>query len=84
MKKIIGREAELAILQKSVESDSPEFIGVYGRRRIGKTFLIKRFFNDQFDFYMTGSYKSTLSENLEVLQNQLKKYSSLERPKSKS
>ncbi len=84
MKKIIGREAELAILQKSVESDSPEFIAVYGRRRIGKTFLIKRFFNDQFDFYMTGSYKSTLSENLEVFQNQLKKYSGQERPKPKS
>lgn len=39
---IIGREYEQKILKDSIESDYPEFIAVYGRRRIGKTYLVKR------------------------------------------
>lgn len=84
MKKIIGREAEQDILQKCMESDSPEFVAVYGRRRIGKTFLIKNFFNGNFDFYMTGSYNCSLSVHLDDFQKQLKKYSGKEWPKPKS
>lgn len=62
MSKIIAREKEQKVLQDCVESDSPEFVAVYGRRRIGKTFLIKQFFKERFDFYMTGSYNSPMSE----------------------
>lgn len=75
MKKIIGRERELKILQDCLESDSPEFVAVYGRRRIGKTFLIKRFFNDKFDFYMTGSYNSSISDQLDDFHSALEEYS---------
>lgn len=78
MKRIIGREIEQDILQKCVESDSPEFVAVYGRRRIGKTFLIKKYFNEKFDFYMTGSYNSPLSVHLDDFQKQLQKYSGRE------
>ena len=41
---IIGREAELAKLKSAAESAKAEFIAVYGRRRIGKTFLIRQAF----------------------------------------
>lgn len=54
MQKIIGRTAEKAELRKIYESDRPELVVVYGRRRVGKTFLIREFFEGQFAFYHTG------------------------------
>jgi len=41
MNGIVGREKEIEVLQRIVESGDPEFVAVYGRRRVGKTFLIK-------------------------------------------
>lgn len=52
--KIIGRERECDILSKCLESKKPEFLVVFGRRRVGKTFLIKQYFNEHFSFYTTG------------------------------
>ena len=52
--KIIGRDREKDVLSKCLSSKRPEFVVVYGRRRVGKTFLIKEFFNGQFSFYATG------------------------------
>ena len=43
MNKIIGRAHEQKILQSSLLSDKAEFIAIYGRRRIGKTFLVRNF-----------------------------------------
>ena len=40
MANIIGREAETRELQARYESHTPQFVAVYGRRRVGKTFLI--------------------------------------------
>lgn len=44
---IIGREKEQALLTKLLNSKRAEFLAIYGRRRIGKTFLINEFFNDK-------------------------------------
>ena len=52
--KIIGREAEIAKISDALNSDASEFIAIYGRRRIGKTFLIKEMFAQQFCFSFTG------------------------------
>ena len=43
MQKIIGRESELAELRRCLDSDRSEFVIVYGRRRVGKTFLVDTF-----------------------------------------
>ena len=43
MDKLIGRKLEQAKLQACMESERSEFVVVYGRRRIGKTFLVRRF-----------------------------------------
>lgn len=51
---IIGRKKEKRILAGLLESDKPEFVAVYGRRRVGKTFLIKEYFSNRFSFYSTG------------------------------
>ena len=42
---IIGREREQEILEQCLDSKRPEFLVVFGRRRVGKTFLIKEYFN---------------------------------------
>ena len=80
---IIGRKHEQDILSKCVKSDKAEFIAVYGRRRIGKTFLVKQFFAESFDFYATGVYKISRSEQLKLWQEQLAKHSGTKRPKPK-
>ena len=45
MSVIIGRKNEIQELERHYHSDRSEFIAVYGRRRVGKTFLIKQTFN---------------------------------------
>ena len=64
LQKIIGRKEEQKTLQDCYESNKPEFVAVYGRRRIGKTFLVKQFFKEKFDFYFTGAYQATKKDQL--------------------
>ena len=53
-KTIIGREPEITKLRKYIASDQSEFIVIYGRRRVGKTFLVKELFFENFTFMLTG------------------------------
>ena len=55
MSNIIGREREQDILKSSMHSKKSEFIVLYGRHRVGKTFLIKEFYNGIFDFSFVGT-----------------------------
>lgn len=73
--KIIGRVAEQEILHQRIASKSPELIAIYGRRRIGKTFLVRQYFNDAFSFYSTGIYQGTKKEQLGEFTRQLEYYS---------
>ncbi len=54
--RIIGREAERERLEKCMKEQQAQLVVVYGRRRVGKTFLINQFFEGRFDFKMTGAY----------------------------
>lgn len=54
MSTIVGRKKELEELEKLYESSRPEFVSVYGRRRVGKTFLVKNAFKDRITFQHTG------------------------------
>lgn len=54
MSAIVGRKQEIEELEKLYNSDRPEFVAVYGRRRVGKTFLIKQALKDRFTFQHTG------------------------------
>ena len=62
---IIGRSKEKSDLTQYVESEKPEFVAVYGRRRVGKTFLIKEYFKQSFSFYVSGVINATKKEQLE-------------------
>lgn len=65
MEKIIGRKREQQQLEKLYRSEKAEFLAVYGRRRVGKTFLISRFFkNKGIYFELTGTQGASKSEQL--------------------
>ena len=70
--KIIGRTNETGILTKALHSTEPEFIAVYGRRRVGKTFLIREFFEDTICFEMVGVHQASLKEQLKNFTLSLK------------
>ena len=78
MENIIGRVSELRMLREYLSSPRSEFIAVYGRRRVGKTFLIRGAANDAFAFYMTGSSDSSLERQLLNFSLALQKYSKSE------
>lgn len=64
-KTIVGREEEIKILQGIYESQEPQFLAVYGRRRIGKTYLISEFFkNKGVYFEITGMKDGSTKEQL--------------------
>ncbi len=57
MGEIIGRKDEQQLLKKSFETSASEFIAIYGRRRIGKTYLIAKYsrqFKNAIFFHVTG------------------------------
>jgi len=69
----IGREADTEELMTLYRSKRPEFVAVYGRRRVGKTYLIKNVFKDKMAFYHTGL--SPFDEEIDSkLQDQLKSF----------
>ncbi len=75
---IIGRKEELDVLNACLESDRPEFLLVYGRRRVGKTYLIKEFFRNEFSFYATGVPGEKTKEQLTAFHQYLMQYGSSE------
>ena len=62
--KLIGRVREIEKLDRLMASSKSEFLAVYGRRRVGKTFLIREYFDNQFDFYATGLAKGNTQQQL--------------------
>jgi AAA+ ATPase superfamily predicted ATPase len=51
---MIGRKEEQKLLRELAASGEPEFVVVYGRRRVGKTYLVRETFGDEFFFSYTG------------------------------
>lgn len=70
--KIIGRKGELEQLSTIFNSDKAELVAVYGRRRIGKTFLVKGFFNGSFDYYATGIFEGSRKDELDAFCDMLR------------
>jgi uncharacterized protein len=71
--KIVGRLREQLILKELIDSKKSEFIAIYGRRRIGKTYLIKNLIDPLpcIFFHVTGIQKGTLKEQLEEFAKQI-------------
>lgn len=71
---IIGRKHEIEVLNEICDSDKPEFVALYGRRRVGKTYLIKEYFDGNFDFYISGIYGVSKAEQLYSFSTTIAKY----------
>lgn len=69
---LIGREKETEALRKAMESDTSELVAVYGRRRIGKTFLVRETFGYNFQFQHAGIYRGGRNEQLFAFSASLK------------
>ncbi len=63
--KLLGREKERVVLENALRSPEPEMIAVVGRRRVGKTFLIKQTYAKQLVFEVTGLQNAPLAEQLQ-------------------
>jgi len=72
-KEFIGRELEINQLKKTESSGKAEFVAVYGRRRVGKTYLIQQFFNQRFSFETTGILDGTAEEQMFAFRSALAK-----------
>ena len=68
---LIGREKEIKILQKCYESEKSEFVVIYGRRRVGKTFLVKELYEPRFSFYVTGILSGNREVQLRAWSNEI-------------
>lgn len=71
MNPMIGRIAERRKLAKVLSSHESEFVAVYGRRRIGKTYLVREFFKGKFLFQHTGIEKGGFSRQLSAFRDAL-------------
>ena len=74
METLIGREKEIGLLNKCLLSGKAELVLVYGRRRIGKTFLVRQFFQDKFAFSYTGGHGLSGKRQLESFALALQRY----------
>ena len=84
MDKLIGREREIKQLNDYVTSERPEFIAIYGRRRVGKTYLVNQLFGGKMAFSMTGVLEGTKDEQMEAFIDAMEEYSGklIEKPKT--
>jgi len=73
--RIIGRGYEKGLIEEYYNSTKAELIAVYGRRRVGKTYLIREYFGDRLDFYFTGSFETPRSIQLMLFKTELERNS---------
>ena len=61
---LIGRKKEINRLNELYNRTRSEFVVLYGRRRIGKTFLVRQVFRDRMTFQHTALASNSLSQQL--------------------
>ena len=64
--KLVGREKEIKTLKEEMESQNSVFLAVYGRRRVGKTFLLRQTLSDRIVFLLLRKSKCNKTEPTEV------------------
>ena len=80
LNRIIGRQAECERLEKCLKADQAQLVIIYGRRRVGKTFLINQFFDGRFDFKLTGAYAEPKETQLRYFAAELNRQSGKDNP----
>jgi uncharacterized protein len=73
MEKFFGRQKEIQTIRRLIASERSEFLAVYGRRRVGKTMLIREAFQQKFTFRLTAIGHATKTQQLVNFHTSLKK-----------
>ncbi|MCY7293696.1 MAG: ATP-binding protein [Ferruginibacter sp.] len=79
---IIGRDDQKAELDNMLLSNKSEFVAVYGRRRVGKTFLIREYLFNNTVFHLTGIANVNTTTQLSNFHKTFLKYHSSKVPQS--
>jgi uncharacterized protein len=74
MTSLIGRIEEQAVMQQLLHSGKAEFVAVYGRRRIGKTYLINSVYEKNLIFYHTAKSNSGIAVQLDNWHQSMLEY----------
>lgn len=74
MASIVGRTKEISDLNHYLKSGKAEFIALYGRRRVGKTYLITSFFKNSFAFDTTGILEGNKTDEMDAFYTSLQNY----------
>ena len=77
MEKLVGREVEIRELNRCLNSARSEFVILFGRRRIGKTFLVNAFLQGKKAFAFVGSHKAKKTRQLSLFAQALQTYGNL-------
>lgn len=80
---MIGRKDEIRQLSDAYKSSQSEFVAVYGRRRIGKTYLITETFENKFAFHHTGLKEGDTKRQLEHFRLSLRQQGHYDCPRIK-
>ena len=80
MEQIVGRKTEITQLTEYFNSGKAEFVAVYGRRRVGKTFLVHNLFKDKFAFEMSGSIDAPTEAQLSNFGYALREFGDTQQP----
>ena len=80
MRTLIGRINEQKRLRKHYASEKSEFISLFGRRRVGKTFLVKSMFDSAFSFFATGIQGGSKERQIENFNKELAYFGNVDQP----
>ncbi len=72
MLNIIGRATEIGNLSEGLKNDKSELIAIYGRRRVGKTFLVRNFYAKYLVFEVTGLFKGSMRDQMQIFDKELR------------
>ena len=81
---ITGRKKEMELLGETLNDDRSHFVAVYGRRRIGKTYLIRETFKNRFTFQHAGLSKGALEDQLFAFESSVKDAGTIPKRKSRN
>jgi uncharacterized protein len=71
---IVGRQKQIAELKEAVASDKPEMVALVGRRRVGKTYLVRQVYVNDIDFELTGAQHQNMESQLQNFIFSMGKY----------
>ena len=78
---MIGREKEQRRLREMADSGEAEFVAVYGRRRVGKTYLVRETFDGDFTFCHSGMARVGMVRQLQAFRSSLKEWGHVNCPR---